>query len=101
MLVIAGSVRIRADRRDAAVAAARAMIAATRREAGCVAYRFSFDLDDPDLVHLFEEWQSAEALAAHFASPHMAAFQGVLGDVLAGAPEIRRYDVASAGPLAV
>src|SRR6185503_126047 len=41
MIVIAGTVRIRPERRDDAIRHALAMAEASRAEAGCVAYRFS------------------------------------------------------------
>jgi len=96
MIVIAGSVRVKPERREEALRAAVRMMEATRAEPGCRAYRFSADLVDPALVHVFEEWESDEALAAHFGSPHMAEFQRVLPDVLAGGMDFRRYTVTSA-----
>jgi quinol monooxygenase YgiN len=101
MIVIAGTVRVRPDRRADAMAAARAMAAATLREPGCRAYRFAIDLDDPDVVHLFEEWTDGDALARHFGTPHMATFQAAIAGALAEVPAFRRYEVSSAGPLAV
>src|SRR5262245_14067883 len=99
MIVIAGSVRVKADKRDEALQAAVRMMEATRAEPGCRAYRFSTDLTDPTLVHLFEEWDDEQALAAHFATPHMAEFQRVLPAVLAGGLDLKRYVVTSAGPM--
>jgi quinol monooxygenase YgiN len=99
MIVVAGSVRIKPEQREAAVRAALAMAEATRRESGCRAYRFSADLTDPALFYIHEEWDSADALTRHFGTPHMAEFQAQLPAVLAGAPEITRFEVASAGPL--
>jgi len=96
MIVIAGTVRVRPEGRAAAAAAARDMVAATRKEPGCRAYRFSADLDDPNLICIFEEWDNAEALARHFASDHMRVFRERLPAVLAAAPELRRYEVQSA-----
>jgi quinol monooxygenase YgiN len=95
MIVIAGSVKVKPEGREQALAAAVRMMEATRAEPGCRAYRFSTDLVEPTLVHLFEEWESAEALAQHFASPHMAEFQRVLPEVLAGGLDLRRYTVTS------
>src|SRR5262245_53417347 len=95
MIVIAGSVKVKAERREQALAAALRMMEATQAEPGCHAYRFSTDLRDPTLVHVFEEWESEEALGQHFASPHMAEFQRVLPEVLAGGLDFRRYTVAS------
>jgi len=99
MIVIAGTVPIKPEARAEAIAVAGTMVAATRREPGCRAYRFSTDLDDPNLVCIFEEWESAEALAAHFASPHMRVFREQLPRLVAGAANLRRYEVASAAAM--
>jgi quinol monooxygenase YgiN len=99
MIVIAGTAKCQVDKRDAAVAAARAMTAASLAESGCLAYGFSSDLDDPSVFHVFEKWESAEALDAHFATPHMADFMTALGAVLDGSPDLRRFEVTSEAPL--
>src|SRR5262245_794110 len=93
MIVIAGSVQVKADKREEARRAALRMAEATRAEAGCITYRFSTDLADPNRVYIFEEWESEEALGRHFASPHMAEFQRVLPDVLGGPADIKLYEV--------
>lgn len=99
MIVIAGTVAVRPERRDDAVHAARAMAIATRREPGCRAYGFHADLDDPNLFLVFEEWESEEALARHFGTEHMAAFRSELPGLLAGPPRLTRYIVSSADPM--
>ena len=99
MIVISGTVRIRPEARAAVVAAARAMAVATRAEPGCGAYRFAFDVEDPDVVHLFEEWASEDALARHFQTPHMVAFRAQLPSLLAGPSTIHRYTVSARGAL--
>ena len=100
MIVVTGSVRIRPEHREAAVRAALTMADATRREAGCRAYRFSADLADPALFYVHEEWESAEALTRHFAAPHLAEFNRQIPAFLAAPPEITRFEVSAAGPLA-
>lgn len=99
MIVIAGSVHIRPDARERAVTVALEMVAATRKEAGCRAYRFSADLADPTLFYVHEEWESAEALAAHFQTPHMGTFRAALPGLLAGPTEIARFEVSAVEPL--
>ena len=99
MIVVAGSVHIKVEARDAAVRAALAMADATRREVGCRAYRFSADLADPTLVYVHEEWESAEALERHFATPHMAEFRRQLPGIVAAPASIVRYEIASASPM--
>lgn len=98
-IVIAGNARIRSDAREAALAAAARMREATMAEAGCVEYRFSFALDDPDVVLLHEEWADAAALDAHMATPHMAVFAGQLTALLAGPVDFSRYEVSAKRPL--
>lgn len=100
MIVVAGTARVRPEQREAARAAARRAAEATRAEPGNRAYRFAFDVDDDNLVHLFEEWESAEALEEHLAAPHLAEFMTVLADALEGEPTILRYEVSGAAPLA-
>lgn len=58
-----------------------AMVKATNEEAGCLHYAFAQDIADPDLIRISERWESQEALAAHGASPHMAAFNKAMGSV--------------------
>jgi quinol monooxygenase YgiN len=99
MLVISGQIRIDPAKRNAAVAAATEVMAATRREKGCLAYIFSADLHDEGLIHLFEEWETQDALDAHFKTPHMAAFQKAIPTLGLKEMKIRRYEVSSAGPL--
>ena len=55
------------------------MVAASRIEAGCLEYAYSFDLLDPTLMRIVERWEDADALKAHFATPHMAAWRKALG----------------------
>ncbi|MGH7893743.1 MAG: putative quinol monooxygenase [Candidatus Binatia bacterium] len=96
MIVIAGHVRIKPEERATAVRVALAMAEATRHESGCREYRFTTDLADPCVFHIYEEWESAEALQQHFATPHMAEFQRRLPSIVAGPASIMRYEVASA-----
>jgi quinol monooxygenase YgiN len=99
MPVIAGRIRIDAAKRDAATTAALEVMEATRREPGCISYTFSADLADDGLFHVFEEWESQEALDLHFRTPHMTRFQGQMGGFGVQDVQIQRYEIASVGPL--
>jgi len=99
MLVIAGEIEIDPGNRDKAIAAALRMMEETRREAGCISYTFTGDFADPGRFRVFEEWESQAALDAHFASPHMAAFQAAVGGLGVKRVAIQRYEVSSVGPV--
>ncbi|GAB4557245.1 MAG: putative quinol monooxygenase [Haliangiales bacterium] len=99
MLIVAGTIVIDPAHREAAIAAATKAMHATRAEAGCISYTFSADFADPGGFYVFEEWESEEALAAHFKTPHMAEFVQALGALGVKRTEIKRYEVSSSQPL--
>lgn len=95
MLIVAGRIRVKPERRAEAVAAAVKMARATQAEPGCHAYAFYSDLEDPNTFLVFEQWQDEAALLAHFQTPHMAEFNAVAGTLVAAPPAIDRYEIAS------
>ena len=95
MLIVAGRVRIRGERRAEAIAAAQTMARATQAEPGCRSYAFSADLEDPNTFLVFELWDDEAALLAHFQTPHMAAFNAVIPALVAAPPSIDRFEIAS------
>jgi quinol monooxygenase YgiN len=54
-----------------------ALVAPTRKEAGCLLYELHQDHSAPGHFVFFENWESKEALERHIKTPHMAAFQTV------------------------
>jgi quinol monooxygenase YgiN len=99
MLVVAGHIRLDPAKREVAIAAARDLMRDTRRESGCISYTLSADVEDEGLFHIFEEWDSAEALGAHFKVPHMARFQAAAAGFGVKEMKIQRYEIASVGPM--
>jgi quinol monooxygenase YgiN len=99
VIVIAGSVAVRPEHRAEVVRVAREMAEASRRETGCLAYEFYVGVEDPNVFFVFEEWATEDALARHFQTDHMAAFQGRLPGLLAGRPVLKRYAVTSASAM--
>ena len=49
------------------------------------------------MVHVFEKWADADALAAHFGTDHMAEFQGAMGGFGITAMDLRKYTGATEG----
>ena len=71
MIAVLGSFRFPADALEQARPLMRAVIEATLAEPGCRAYCYAEDIVEPGLFRVIEQWDSREALAAHFATPHM------------------------------
>ena len=99
MLVVAGRIRLDPAKRAVAIAAARELMRDTRKEKGCISYTFSADVEDEGLFHVFEEWESPAALAAHFQAPHMLSFQKAAAGFGVKEMKIQRYEVSSVGPV--
>jgi quinol monooxygenase YgiN len=80
MLIVLAKAKVGEGAMDASRAVIAAMVAASNAEEGCIAYAFTQDVLDPSVLHIVEKWQDEAALAAHFATPHMAAFgEGIAG----------------------
>ena len=99
MIIIAGTISIDPSKADQALADAVEMMKATHQEQGNLAYVFSLDPLVPGQIQLFEKWESEEALAAHSASAHMAEFRPKMGGWGVTGADIKKYEIASEGPL--
>ena len=75
MIYVIATLRIKAGSKEAVAAAALPCILATRGEAGCISYDLLGSVTDPETVVFVEEWESREALQAHFGQPHLDAWR--------------------------
>lgn len=99
MIVIAGKSTIKPERWDEAVEKSQHMSAHSEAEDGCSCYRVYMDPGDRNTFFLFEQWDSAEALAQHFQTKHFQEFNVFLQSILTGLPDIKRYEVSAVAPL--
>jgi len=92
MIVINAAMQTDAATIDAMKAAITKMEVASLAEAGCHDYCFSQELSDPTRMRITERWESMEALAAHFKTPHMAEFQAAMAAHPPKGMELHCYD---------
>ena len=95
MIVIAGTFDIDPEDREAFLTAAKAVMADTHKEEGCQAYNFAPDITNPGIVHLFEKWDSQDALGPHMKSDHIRTFGRAIKDLKVTGRKITMYEVAS------
>lgn len=95
MIVVVGRIQTDAERHDQVQAAGEALVAASRRDEGCIGYRMYAATDDPNAFVFVEEWESREILDAHFATPHVAEFMRTAPPLLTAPPDVQFHDVAS------
>ncbi len=95
MLILAGTIRLGAGKRDAALGPLAEMVKATRAEPGCREYSLSFDALDYHLVRIFEVFVDEAALAEHRGSPHMAKWRAAMPELGISGRDMSEYQVSS------
>lgn len=99
MLIVLAKAKVDADAMDAARAAIADMVTASNAESGCIAYAFTQDLLDLSVIHIVEKWIDEAALAAHFATPHMAAFGAAIAGLDFKVIEAVKYHADEGAPV--
>ena len=92
MIHVIAVITAKPGQREAILEAARANMPAVHAEQGCIEYGPAVDADGlgsfqaklgPDTFMVVEKWESVEALKAHAAAPHMAAYSAKVKDLIA------------------
>lgn len=99
MLMVIGTARLGEGALEAGHGALEAMVAASRAEPGCIDYAYAIDILDPSTLRITEKWVDEGALAAHFQTPHMAAFQKALGSLDVTITDVRKFQTDGGAPL--
>jgi quinol monooxygenase YgiN len=92
MIHVLAIITAKSGMRDKILEAFRANMPAVHAEKGCVEYGPAVDAEGagamqakfgPDTFVVIEKWESLDALKAHAASPHMAAYAAKTRDMIA------------------
>ncbi|HZB93002.1 MAG TPA: putative quinol monooxygenase [Stellaceae bacterium] len=92
MIHVIAIITAKPGQREAILAAFRANMPAVHAEKGCIEYGPAVDAEGfggfqtrfgADAFVVVEKWESADALKAHAASPHMAAYAAKTKDLIA------------------
>ena len=92
MIHVIADITAKPGKREEILKHARANLAAVRAEKGCIEYGPVIDADNalpfqtklgPDAFMVVEKWESMDALKAHAAAPHMAAYGAKTKEMIA------------------
>ena len=92
MIHVIAAITAKPGKREEILKHARANLAAVRAEKGCIEYGPVIDADNalpfqtklgPDAFMVVEKWESMDALKAHAAAPHMAAYGAKTKEMIA------------------
>ncbi len=93
MVHVIAVITAKPGQRDTVLGHFRANVPAVKAEDGCIEYGAAVDAENalafqtkwgPDTFLVIEKWASMDALKAHAAAPHMAAYGAKVKDLLAG-----------------
>lgn len=88
MIYVVATTKVKPESRDAYVAGAKACVAETQAEKGCISYDFHSSVNDPNLFVVVERWASREDLNAHARAPHLKAWRELSAPLKAAPTEI-------------
>ncbi|MEX0959342.1 MAG: antibiotic biosynthesis monooxygenase family protein [Burkholderiales bacterium] len=91
MIDVVAMITAKPGQREKILEAARDNLAAVRAEEGCIEYRLAVDAEGfkfqtpvgSDTFLVIEKWEDGDALKAHAAAPHMAAYAAKVKDLIA------------------
>lgn len=95
MLIVAGYFDVDPENRDEFIKGREEAMRRSRAEPGCLTYVFSADPIEPGRVHLFERWESRDALAQHLKGMRDAPQPST--DVKVHGREVQQYEIATIG----
>jgi|SRR5215510_7439396 len=100
MLIVAGTLTVDPAQRDEFLRQRLPSTVATRDDPACLDHVLALDPVDPARLHVFERWETADALERHLAESSSTG----LGEASNPAIEVTsmdlvRYEVNEAGPL--
>ncbi len=70
----------------------RELVAASRREPGCVSYELFQRPDARHVFQTFEAWRDQAAVDGHMKAPHVGAAIAAAGPLFSAAPEIVSFE---------
>lgn len=95
MLVVHAEFPIDPEKREKALDAVRELAKRSRAEDGVIDYQVATDIDDPNLFRFTERYEDEKAFSTHTETDHFGTFETTLPDLLAGEPEVTRFDIDS------
>lgn len=99
MIIVKGSIPVRMDAHEEAVTLVETMAEASREEPGCLAYEVSIRTDAPEVIMIWQQWASVDALERHFASAHVDEFLDAIPDLVDGEVTSEQFDVRDVTPV--
>ena len=91
MIIIVAKNYIAEGKADEFKALTKPLIAASRKEDGCISYSLFEDIHDKNILTFIEEWKSEEDIQIHNNTPHFTSIVPTLGPLTAKPSDVNLY----------
>ena len=91
MILVLGSVTVREDALEEAVALSHSHVQRSRAEPGCISHAVHIDGENANRLVFVEHWQDMTSLEKHFQVPESGEFVQAMAKLAVVAPELKIY----------
>jgi quinol monooxygenase YgiN len=91
MVIVYGGVLVDEAQVASVSEVARTFQQRCQQEDGCIDYRLSWDVAEPNRIRLLEAWESEQAHEVHRAAPHVVAWTSFISVASVEAPSFARH----------
>ena len=98
-VAVLGTFRFPPDRIPEVLAPLKALVDATYKNDGCIAYDVAEDLYDKGLIRMSELWPDHESLQKHLQAPHIEPWRRAVSELGLIDREFMVYDITNAKKL--
>jgi len=99
MIVLHATFPIQEEKMDEALELVDNLVEESNKEDGMIDYRATRDIQNEHTIQFFEQYEDAAAFESHTETDHFQKFEEQLPDLLAGEPEVIKFDVSGATEL--
>jgi quinol monooxygenase YgiN len=92
MIIVTGSVKVREDALDDALAVSLEQVRRSREEPGCLLHSVHRNVEDPNTLVFLEHWADDASLSAHLAVPGSLAFATRLSELATERPVMNIFE---------
>ncbi len=92
MIIVYGSVESLPEQREQVLRMCREHVARSRQEPGCITHQAHVDIDNPNLIVFYEQWEDMAALQTHFSVSESGAFVTAVTAMAASAPQLKMFE---------
>lgn len=92
MIIVWGCIEALAGSLDDVTRLSLEHVQRSRAEPGCISHSVQADVENPNRLIFFEEWQDMTALQTHFAVPESSEFVKQVSGLAAAPPDIKIFE---------